>query len=63
MPTLTQPGPLAPPPTEIDCTGLDTIKATLEARARTRGYAIKVDTSGPNSLLDLYLTLLIGQSW
>jgi len=57
MPTLTEPGPLVPPPTEIDCTELDTIKASLEVRARICGCAIKFDSSGPNSLLGLHQKL------
>jgi hypothetical protein len=49
MPSLTEHGPLGPPPTlnNDDCKELDTIKAALQKHALAHGYAIKTDCSTP----------------
>jgi hypothetical protein len=47
MPSLTEHGPLRPPPVLSDdnCKDLDTIKAVLQDHALINGYAINVDCS------------------
>lgn len=47
MPSLTEHGPLGPPPmlTDDDCKGLDTILNALQDHALKNGYAVKVDCS------------------
>ena len=47
MPSLTDHGPLGPPPTlsDDDCKSLDTIKAALQNHALINGYAINVNCS------------------
>ncbi len=47
MPSPTHPEPLGPPPPTSQYSGLDEIKALLQAHARDNGYAIVGDCSTP----------------
>jgi hypothetical protein len=47
MPSLTEHGPLGPPPTlsDDDCRSLDAIKAALQSHALMNSYAININCS------------------